>query len=123
MGEKLLLYLNIAIAVTSFIATVLILIKSLCKAKTHKERVQAVEDALETGTKITDILRKIPSIITQSESIFGAGNGTRKKFFAMKEIENECLKQNVDYEANKQEFDAEIESILTTPQKKIDREN
>lgn len=123
MGEKLLLYLNIAIAVTSLLATAFILIKSLCKAKTHKERVQAVENALEVGTKITDILRKIPSIISQSEIIFGAGNGTRKKFFAMKEIENECLKQNVDYDANKEEFDIVIENILNTPQKKVNKEN
>lgn len=118
MGEKLLLYLNIAIAVTSLFATIFILIKSLIKAKTHKERVQAVEDALEIGTKITDILRKIPSIITQSEDIFGDGNGSRKKFFAMKEIENECLKLNVNYDEYKNEFDAVIESILSTPRKK-----
>ena len=118
MGEKLLLYLNIAIAVISLLATILILIKSLIKAKTHKERVQAVEDALEIGTKITDILRKIPSIITQSEDIFGAGNGYRKKFFSLKEIENECLKLNVNYDEYKNVFDDAIESILSTPQKK-----
>lgn len=118
MGEKLLLYLNIAIAVISLLATILILIRTLIKAKSHKERVQAVEDALEIGTKITDILRKIPSIITQSEDIFGAGNGNRKKFFSLKEIENECLKLNVNYDEYKNVFDAAIESILSTPQKK-----
>lgn len=121
MGDKLLLFLNIAIAVVSLLFALVMLFKSIRNIKTSKtqaEREKAISSTLESVEQIYNIFDKVPSFISQAETLFGNGNGERKNYFVMKEIENECIKRKVDFDANKDKFMSTIENILSTPQKK-----
>lgn len=121
MGDKVLLFLNIAVAAVSLAFAVLMLargFKKLRESKNESEKAQAMQTIMETMDKVHNIFVKIPSFICQAEDLFGAGNGTRKQYFAMKEIENECIKYKIDFDTYKEQFKCGIENVLATPQKK-----
>ena len=70
--------------------------------------------------KIKRILEKVPDIISNIELCVGAKNGVFKKRLAISDIRNECFKIGLKWtEKLEKLFDNNIESVLTTPQKKI----
>lgn len=73
--------------------------------------------------KIKKIFTKIPDIIADIETHVGAKNGVLKKRLANSDVRNECLKIGLKWTDKLEKiFDDYIESVLTTPQKKINDE-
>lgn len=68
--------------------------------------------------ELAKIVQKIPQFINEAEQIFKNENGKIKKNYVTKEIQNECLLKDIEYETRKEQFENEIENILSTPQKK-----
>ena len=66
--------------------------------------------------KLAQILQKLPNIINQVEKLIGRGSGEVKRSLVLNQIQMLCLQNDIDFV--EEDFIAEIEKILSTPQKK-----
>ena len=99
-------------AVGSGLAIIITIITAIVKvkqAKTTTEKVRLLN-------KYAQIVQQIPTLVTEAEEKVGSGNGALKKTIVLQQIQLQCAKMNLDY--NEQNWETEIEKVLTTPQKK-----
>jgi len=66
--------------------------------------------------ELAKIAQKVSNYIIEAENIFGKGNGTAKLAFTLNKIQMDCIQNKICF--NEDEWKAEIERILETPQKK-----
>lgn len=74
--------------------------------------------ALASLVDLASIVQKIPDYINQAESMFGAERGAAKLSYVLQCLQLACLEADVSFEAYKDQLVFEIESVLSTPQKK-----
>ncbi len=99
--------IKIILAVVTALTTAVITIVSTLPGSKKKDKI----------IKTAKILQKLPEIITAIEqSCTVPGQGAIKKLLALNQVQIECQKQKINY--NEEEWSAEIEKILETPQKK-----
>lgn len=66
--------------------------------------------------KYAQIVQQIPELITEAEQTVGTGNGALKKTLVLQKIQLLCAEMGITYK--NEEFSAEVEKVLETPQKK-----
>ena len=67
---------------------------------------------------LAKVIQKIPEHVCAAEELIGPGNGEKKLLIVLEKIKLDCLKLQVDYEAQEEDLKVEIEKILDAPQKK-----
>jgi hypothetical protein len=78
-----------------------------------------LDKKLSTSEKISKIKDCLPDIILKVEEMFGRGNGSLKKEYALVETQKQCIAQKVKLTPElMEELSQNIEEILSTPQKK-----
>lgn len=70
--------------------------------------------------EVNNILSNIAVYVAESESIFGAGNGNAKLQYVMNKVKIDCLQRDV--EMSDEDIITQIESVLSAPQKKTEKE-
>lgn len=105
------LIIAIASVAASVVGFVFNFIKSF-KTKSNVERLCSI-------TKIARVLQKLPDFINQAEESVGSGNGATKKTLVLQNAEIACSKEGVAFDS--EGFNSEIERLLSTPQKKIEK--
>lgn len=110
MVEKI----KIVCTVLTIATTIIISAVNIFKEKNKTNRLRKIN-------KLAQIVQKLPQFIKESELLVGAGNGDIKNRLVLNQCQIECDNQNVEFIEN--DFKAEIEKILETPQKKKENEN
>lgn len=106
MIENLLTILSIGVTVITTAIAIMEKIKS-------KKKNRAVE--------VAKIVQKLPEYITEAEQLFGNGKGIVKLKYVLKEIKNDCIINNIEFD--EEAYETEIEKILLTPQTKEGQNN
>ncbi len=100
----------------SLVIAVIVAVVKLRKCKSKEEKQAEL-------INIAKVVQKIPQFINEAETSVGAGNGIIKNSYVMTKIMAECYENNVNYGEHMKEFSAEVEKILSTPQKKEEASN
>lgn len=108
--EQFIIY--ICLVAVSFAVSIAYSIFTRIKSK----RVETANKVLNDEAKRNAVLAKVSDHINKAEQLFGAGNGTAKKMFALSNAKMDALVANVVIDEDI--ISQEIEKILTTPQAK-----
>lgn len=98
------------------IATLGTIISVVKRVKTNKNNKE-----LEKKVKFSQVTAKIPAYINEAEAQIGSGNGYVKKAIVINNLQQESFDKNIEFK--RRELDQSIEAILTTPQKKLQKED
>lgn len=96
----------------STLGTILSVVKQVKTSKDNKK--------VREINKYAQIIQKLPDMISQAEEKVGSGNGELKKTLVMQQVELECAEKGIKFKYPG--FSDEIETILETPQKKLEKE-
>lgn len=98
---------------------ILTLICSIIKILKEKNKTKKANQIVN----LAKVLQKIPEHVCAAEELIGPGNGEKKLLIVLEKIKLDCLKLQVDYEAQEENLKVEIEKILDTPQKKTEEDS
>lgn len=65
--------------------------------------------------KLAKIVQELPQLINEAEEALGEGTGAAKLQYVLNKCHIKCLQSNIEFD--EQGITAEIENILSTPQK------
>lgn len=114
MIENYLYYLIIGV---EFCFSLMFLIINFCVSNKKNKIIQ--DDTKQI--KYLSIAHNLADYIKEAESLFGAGNGAAKLNYVLNKIHILCLEQGLNY--SEDVFKTDVETILSTPQKKEDVDN
>lgn len=102
-------------------ASLLITIATIVIAKVWGNKSSKTKTEAKKKIEITKIIQKLPEYINEAEKVLGTGTGLAKLNYVLNYIHVDCLDAGIEF--LKDQWQYEVENILSTPQKKGDQEH